>query len=64
MKIVRGAPRVFRPRCKAKAQDLSLGQTDIFLQNDHVLDGADRIDVKLKDGREFQAKIIGARRED
>ena len=27
--------------------------------NDHVLDGAERIDVKLKDGREFQAKIAG-----
>ena len=28
--------------------------------NFHVVEGADRIDVKLKDGREFQAKIIGA----
>ena len=27
--------------------------------NFHVVEGADRIDVKLKDGREFQAKIIG-----
>lgn len=27
--------------------------------NNHVLEGADRIDVKLKDGREFQAKIVG-----
>lgn len=27
--------------------------------NHHVLEGADRIDVKLKDGREFQAKLIG-----
>ena len=27
--------------------------------NYHVLEGADRIDVKLKDGREFQAKIVG-----
>src|SRR5437763_11945675 len=27
--------------------------------NVHVVEGADRIDVKLKDGREFQAKIIG-----
>lgn len=27
--------------------------------NYHVLEGADQIDVKLKDGREFKAKIVG-----
>src|SRR3981081_3863798 len=27
--------------------------------NFHVVEGADKIDVKLKDGREFQAKVIG-----
>ena len=27
--------------------------------NYHVLEGAERIDVKLKDGREFQGKIVG-----
>ncbi|HYJ05306.1 MAG TPA: trypsin-like peptidase domain-containing protein, partial [Chthoniobacterales bacterium] len=27
--------------------------------NYHVLEGSDRVDVKLKDGREFQAKVVG-----
>jgi serine protease Do len=27
--------------------------------NYHVVEGADKIDVKLKDGRDFQAKIVG-----
>src|SRR5438045_3817957 len=30
-----------------------------ILTNFHVVEGADKIDVKLKDGRDFSAKVIG-----
>ena len=30
-----------------------------ILTNNHVIDGADKIDVKLKDGRRFPAKVVG-----
>jgi len=31
-----------------------------IVTNNHVVDGADKISVKLKDGRSFQAKMIGS----
>ena len=34
-------------------------ESGLVLTNNHVIDGADQIDVKLADGREFAAKVVG-----
>ena len=54
----RGAPRGFAP-LQSEGSGFIVRPDGYIFTNDHVLDGADRVDVKLKDGREFQAKIIG-----
>jgi serine protease Do len=35
-------------------------QDGYIITNNHVIDGADKIEVKLKDGRSFQAKVVGS----
>ncbi len=54
----RGAPRGFAPQ-QSEGSGFIVRPDGYIFTNDHVLDGADRVEVKLKDGREFQAKIIG-----
>jgi serine protease Do len=54
----RGNPRGFPP-LQSEGSGFIVRPEGFIFTNDHVLDGAERVDVKLKDGREFQAKIIG-----
>jgi serine protease Do len=54
----RSAPRGFAP-LQSEGSGFIVRPDGYIYTNDHVLDGAERIDVKLKDGREFQGKIIG-----
>ncbi|AKU91606.1 DegQ family serine endoprotease [Vulgatibacter incomptus] len=37
-----------------------LHESGLVLTNNHVIDGADQIEVKLADGREFKAQVVGS----
>ncbi len=58
-------PRFHRPQPKRKFKERGQGSGFIvdkkgyILTNNHVVGGADLIEVRLFDGREFKAKIIG-----
>ena len=41
------------------AKDGFLTDKTYILTNNHVVEGADRIQVRLQDGREFDAKLTG-----
>lgn len=52
-----GAPRQFRGEGSGVIINANKGYV---VTNNHVITGADKITVKLEDGREFKAKLVGA----
>ncbi len=52
-----GAPRQFRGEGSGVIINAAKGYV---VTNNHVITGADKITVKLEDGREFKAKLVGA----
>nr|WP_245797035.1 DegQ family serine endoprotease [Haemophilus paracuniculus] len=53
----RSAPRNFRGQGSGAIINAEKGYV---ITNNHVIDNADKITVKLDDGREFKAKLVGA----
>ncbi|HEX6690914.1 MAG TPA: DegQ family serine endoprotease [Burkholderiales bacterium] len=49
-----------RPESRSLGSGFILSNDGYILTNAHVVDGADEINVKLTDKREFKAKVIGA----
>jgi len=51
--------REYKPKARGSGSGVIIDQRGYILTNNHVVSGADKIMVKLSDGREFKAKIIG-----
>jgi serine protease Do len=47
------------PRTEARGSGFIIDASGYIVTNNHVIDGASKITVKLADGREFQAKLVG-----
>src|SRR5207237_4265087 len=54
----RRGPRNREP-IQSEGSGFIVRQDGFIYTNFHVVEGADQVDVKLKDGREFKAKVVG-----
>src|SRR5437868_6148709 len=55
----RRGPRNLQP-IQSEGSGFIVRSDGYIFTNFHVVEGADKIDVKLKDGREFSAKVVGS----
>ena len=54
-----GGRMVPQPRQQGLGSGVIVSKDGYILTNNHVVDGADAVKVSLKDGREFEAKVVG-----
>lgn len=52
-------PRRYRPKEKSAGSGIIITRSGYILTNNHVVAAADRIEIKLSDGRKFKASVIG-----
>src|SRR3982750_2258344 len=55
----RRSPRKNDEPIQSEGSGFIIRQDGFICTNYHVIEGADQIDVKLKDGREFKGKVVG-----
>ena len=53
-------PHPRQPPSRSEGSGFVIQQGGLILTNNHVVSGAEKISVKLKDGRQFQGKLVGA----
>ena len=56
----RGMPAPQGPRAQAAGSGFIIESNGYIVTNNHVVEDAQKITVKLNDGREFEAKLVGA----
>jgi serine protease Do len=55
----RRGPRMQPPRERGMGSGVIVTQDGYIITNNHVVENADKVNVKLDDGREFEAKVVG-----
>ena len=55
-----GSPRTPRPRPQAQGSGFIYDKQGHIVTNNHVIEGADKILVRLWNGSEYEAKVVGA----
>ncbi|OQY08164.1 MAG: hypothetical protein B6I28_05045, partial [Fusobacteriia bacterium 4572_132] len=56
----RSQPRIYERKATALGSGFVVSKEGYILTNNHVIEGADEIEVKFSDGSEYEAEIVGS----